>query len=306
MVVIEEIDDTPPAPSSEILKILENAQKNQPKFIEITPEACYVLKLKTTQDQKIFINICSHEKVPSPKPKSEKEMLAIMETVFTEQGNSSDDNNPLIDYRVPVSIGEKHIESDKSGNLVTCYDCVFHPDFNKICLTSNSHFQFQIHLIFQSIAAKYGHEFKETWVKLKNKKYFGEKILATNIADRGNKANIETVATGTSKTTEISERKSASAKATTQATATPANKKPDFFYLPPNNKYKITKKSNSEIEIAFQNTSKYKNLDLQVGAERVLLKDGSKILADIWLPVKMKNLSQNCSAEYKNKNLNIF
>jgi len=294
MVVIEEIDDEPKF-TPEILNILKEAKTETlptpPKSIEIIPTPSYVLKLKTTNDEKIFVNVCSHQQVPAPRDKSEQDMHIMMQKIMAEdeEENENENSHSLIDYKVPCSLGEKHIETDKSGNLVTCYDCVFNPKFNKICETSNSHFMFQVHLLFQNIAHKYGHEFSETWVKLKNKKYFGEKIQNTRIVDRS----------GSLPKIEVQDKP----------------KNTEAPVIEPAKIYSLQKISNTSFKIIFNKLGsniKYDDLNLEIGEERILLSkstgaDGKNIkLADIWLPVKMKSLPGSCRAEFKNKNLEVL
>merc|ERR1712080_52771 len=103
----QKMQSQPPTP--EMLNILQQElakqEKNKIQFTEILPKPHFILKLKTLDNQKIFANICSHEKVPPPKPKTEQEMFQMMQKIV----NGDDDS--MMDYKVPASLGEPHIET---------------------------------------------------------------------------------------------------------------------------------------------------------------------------------------------------
>ena len=187
MPVIEEVEDkTPPPP--EILDILKQneleKQAAEIKRIEVTPEPVYCLKLRSTDDKKIFVNVCEHKKLPAPKDRTDEQIFMMMQQILSDE-----DENTMMDYRAPMSIGEPHVETDKKGELVTCYDVVLSPRFVRKTVGSggNAHFTFLLHLIYQGLGAKYQIEFRDTWIKLQNKKYFGENILKNEfLFDFGN------------------------------------------------------------------------------------------------------------------------
>ena len=178
----------------EVLNIIKQQAANSPipppTRIEIHPKPEFCLKLrKQSDDSKIFINVCSHEKIPAPKDKSEEELAHLVQQILKD-----DDESMMIDYRVAMSIGEPHMESSKD-DLCVAYDVVLNGQFVKKTLHSEAHFTFLLHMLFQGIASKYGCEFKDNWVKLKNKKYFGDKIQKQFIAEKPqvDRAGIETV-----------------------------------------------------------------------------------------------------------------
>ena len=88
--------------------LLEQAKRSnvqQQQRIEFIPKPGFVLKTKTLKGEKVFINICTSEKVPSPRDISEEELAELI---------SSETADPT-QFRVPMSLGEPHAEVDKSG-----------------------------------------------------------------------------------------------------------------------------------------------------------------------------------------------
>ena len=104
-----ESDETP-----EILKVVKKPQTApvQPESIKINPVPAYCLKLKTTDGKKVFVNVCHNENVPAPRKKASQELEMMLRKIATD-----DDENTMMDYRVPMSIGEPHMETDNKGDL---------------------------------------------------------------------------------------------------------------------------------------------------------------------------------------------
>lgn len=277
MAIIEEIiEDDPPAQQQYIPEMLRNMipsenadnllqNKNLPKTIQIVPEPCFVLKLKTNNNEKIFANICSHESIPAPIKKSEAQIQAFIDEILKE--DESENSTTQIDYKVPVSIGEKHIESDKSGNLCNCYDLVFSPEFTNQCKKSTVFHQYLIHYTFMAIMQKYGHELDGNFcVKLKNKNYFGSKIQETTVADRSNKADIQV-----EKVAKIEVKKEEEVK------KSPEIKKKNYI---------IFQESANKLVVKFKKIENLDSIKISVASNRILIqrKVSDKILTlhDLW------------------------
>jgi len=71
--------------------------------VEFVPKPGYVMKLRNKKEEKVFINICTSEKVPAAKDISDEELVKVLESVDPTQ------------YRVPMSLGEPHVEVDNRG-----------------------------------------------------------------------------------------------------------------------------------------------------------------------------------------------
>ncbi len=90
-------------------------ERNQlPKGVDlIHPEPGFVVKTREMSSKnKFFINICSHERIDKP---SSQEVVGK-------------DGKKGRNWTLPHSIGPKHMEKDKSGNLCSTYDVCFHPE----------------------------------------------------------------------------------------------------------------------------------------------------------------------------------
>lgn len=110
---------------------------------------------------KVFINICQTDAIPPPKDITTAELQEILES--DEPG----------DYRVPMSIGETRIESDKKGEKAKVCDVAINPSFfNKV--TSIPEFKnFFLAIVFHGLQDKYNLDFVEEKIILQNRKAFG-------------------------------------------------------------------------------------------------------------------------------------
>uniref|UniRef100_A0A3B5M363 PIH1 domain-containing protein 1 n=1 Tax=Xiphophorus couchianus TaxID=32473 RepID=A0A3B5M363_9TELE len=100
--------------------------------------------------QKVFINICQSTSVPPPPELSREELVQLLQ--------SEDPSG----YRVPMSLGEPHAETDNNSQGCTAYDVVINQDF------------------FQKINL----ELNRDWKVLKNRKFLGS-VSEQNIRTKG-------------------------------------------------------------------------------------------------------------------------
>lgn len=84
-------------------KKLENLTPDRHEFV---PKPGCVIKLRSSKDEKVFINVCTSDKIPAPKEVSDQELVDILQSVDPTQ------------YRVPMSLGEPHVELDNRGQGV--------------------------------------------------------------------------------------------------------------------------------------------------------------------------------------------
>ena len=75
----------------------------QPQGYSFTPLPGFVIKSKTDEDEKIFINICQADQLPEPKDIGEQDLLKLLDSPDASQ------------FRVPMSMGEPRVEVDKKG-----------------------------------------------------------------------------------------------------------------------------------------------------------------------------------------------
>ena len=104
MAVTSETLDEEAFYNSLLVEETRKLERVEPDRLEFIPSPRYVLKTRTSDEAKVFINVCTSDKVPTPQEISEEELAEIL--------NSED----AIKYRVPMSLGEPHAEVDKSGN----------------------------------------------------------------------------------------------------------------------------------------------------------------------------------------------
>ena len=65
--------------------LLEETRKPQnlnPDRYEFVPKPGYVMKLRNSQNEKVFINVCTSDKVPVPKDVSDQELAEILQSVL--------------------------------------------------------------------------------------------------------------------------------------------------------------------------------------------------------------------------------
>ncbi|KAK7072517.1 PIH1 domain-containing protein 1 [Halocaridina rubra] len=75
------------------------------------------VKTKDDKRNKIFINVCTSDTIPTPEDITDKELITILES-----------EEPS-DFRIPMSIGQPHSEVDKSGEACVAYDVIISPQF---------------------------------------------------------------------------------------------------------------------------------------------------------------------------------
>ncbi|XP_075695975.1 PIH1 domain-containing protein 1 [Rhinoderma darwinii] len=146
---------------------IQSRLPNLPETKQIRPQPGFCIKTRTSKNAKIFINICKSNQIPAPPDLSEQELVNILE---------SDDPSG---YRVPMSLGEPHVEVDNSGSGCTAYDIVINSAFfEKI---KNELFrEFFITVAMEGLENKYEMELSREWKMLKNRKFMGS-IFDQNI-----------------------------------------------------------------------------------------------------------------------------
>ena len=132
--------------------------------VKPTPGLCIKTKNKKS-GEKVFINICTSSTVPMPKVISEKDLLEMLDKLG--------DSDEVIDYRVPMSLGEPHAEVDNRGNGCTAYDVIINPNYLHTINNSKIFFGFLMSIIMEGILHKYELELEKNWTLLKNKKFLG-------------------------------------------------------------------------------------------------------------------------------------
>uniref|UniRef100_A0A8C5QW93 PIH1 domain-containing protein 1 n=1 Tax=Leptobrachium leishanense TaxID=445787 RepID=A0A8C5QW93_9ANUR len=147
-----------------LLKAKEEIQSllpSVPESKQIRPQPGFCIKTRTPKNTKIFINVCKSSYIPAPPNLSEQELVAILE---------SDDPSA---YRVPMSIGEPHVEVDNSGGGCTAYDIVINNSFFDTIKDNELFREFFITVAMEGLENKYQLELSREWRMLKNRKFLG-------------------------------------------------------------------------------------------------------------------------------------
>lgn len=134
-------------------------QSKSYKTVEPTAEFC--IKTKNETGEKVFLNICTADHIPSPKDITDNELIELIE--------SEDPSR----FRVPLSLGEPHVEVDKSGKGCTAYDIVISSSFCEKIKSNNMFMGFFMSVIMEGMDNKYEVKLSREWITLKNKKCMG-------------------------------------------------------------------------------------------------------------------------------------
>ncbi|GFG30476.1 hypothetical protein Cfor_08103 [Coptotermes formosanus] len=131
------------------------------KLVKPAPGMC--VKTHTESGDKVFINVCHTPEVPAPEDISEAALVEI----WTSEDHSS--------FRVPISIGEGHAETDKAGNPTVAYDVAINREFYKKTENSKVFLTFLLTVVMEGLKDKYSlHLQTEDYVILKNRKVMGD------------------------------------------------------------------------------------------------------------------------------------
>ncbi|XP_076239076.1 PIH1 domain containing 1 isoform X2 [Calliopsis andreniformis] len=152
------------------LTLPENAEKesslikrpdSKPFFI-IQPKPGICIKTKTEDGEKVFINICTSDKIPPPEDISDAKFYEI---VLEESPQ----------FVIPMSIGRERLESDKGGSPCATYDIAINTTYFEKCQNKNNFLLFTISIIMNAISNKLNKPLNmENYVILKNRKALGK------------------------------------------------------------------------------------------------------------------------------------
>ncbi|XP_067009708.2 PIH1 domain-containing protein 1 [Anabrus simplex] len=159
------------------------------KLVQPTQGMC--IKTRTTEGDKVFVNICQTEDIPSPELLDDEALLRLW---------SSDEAG---DYRIPMSIGDGHQEPDKAGNPAMAYDVAISSEFFKKVETNRLYLKFLIAIVLEAVQDKFKLELDiEDYTILKNRKAMGKlqmhRIRQRNPEEQSKKPLIEELSSSSS------------------------------------------------------------------------------------------------------------
>lgn len=128
----------------------------------ITPNSGLVIKTKTDNNEKIFINICHTNEIPSPKNITEDELIKIL-----------DDEKP--NWCIPMSVGHERYEDDKNGSKCLTYDIAINTNYFDKIKNEHTFFTFTVITMFSAVGEKNNRIIDgRNYVVLKNRKHIGK------------------------------------------------------------------------------------------------------------------------------------
>ncbi|KAF5286637.1 hypothetical protein FQA39_LY16211 [Lamprigera yunnana] len=112
-------------------------------------------------DQKIFVNICQTDALPPPEDITETELVRLC------------DSDEPCNFKIPVSIGEIRLESDKKGNDAKTIDVAINSNFFKKIENNLFLRNFLLAVVFESLSDKHHLYVTDERIVLKNRKCYG-------------------------------------------------------------------------------------------------------------------------------------
>jgi len=259
-------------------KVQEEIKKNTKAFL---PEPGFCMKTKTSKNEKVFMNICQSDEITAPKDITEEELVKLIE--------QTEANNAAFHYRVPMSLGEPHIELDNAAQACTAYDICVNPNFLKKTLASPTFMGFFISIVIEGLEEKYKVKLDRNCKILKNKKFMG-------------KINEQFIRTKSKPL--IAEMNESEMKPEPISDTDPTIKNEQLKRKTPN--YKIVREpAEGEVEflvaeIELPNIISSKSVTLDIGEDRILLNTRSGIyFLDIYIPYNLNQ--EECGSQFDKK-----
>ena len=135
--------------------------------ITITPDEYCCIKTTDETGQKIFLNLCSSDKVDPP---AEQHILEMN----NQQG-----------VRIPLSLSEKYEDFDVHGNICQVYDAIFNPGVLKKTEVEPMVLNFLVSILAGRIKERFKKNINsDKFVRLKNLKYKGKSVRSQRIRAR--------------------------------------------------------------------------------------------------------------------------
>ncbi|OAD62430.1 PIH1 domain-containing protein 1 [Eufriesea mexicana] len=128
-------------------------------LIQPTPGIC--VKTRTDSGEKVFLNICTSDKIPPPDDIPDAKLLEI---ILNEKNS---------EFVILMSIGNERFEFDKGGSPCATYDIVINTTYFKKCQENKHFLLFTILVILDGVSNKFNKTLKD-YVILKNRKVMGK------------------------------------------------------------------------------------------------------------------------------------
>ncbi|KAG5330846.1 PIHD1 protein, partial [Acromyrmex heyeri] len=173
---------------SQMDKLMEQFDSTPSILVQPTPGIC--VKTRTVNREKVFVNVCTSDKIPPPDDISDAKLLELL-------------NDEVPAYVIPMSIGFERMEADKSGTPSATYDVMINTVYFKKCQEKKHFMAFTTLVILSGVADKFNKKIDtENYVVLKNRTVMG-KLQQHRIENRkpkrpqGHKSLIEEISHST-------------------------------------------------------------------------------------------------------------
>ncbi|KAK4875039.1 hypothetical protein RN001_011461 [Aquatica leii] len=144
----------------EFNKFLTSTEEYPSKLIKPIPGFCIKTKEVGT-DTKVFVNICQTDALPPPEDLSESELTRLC------------DSDEPCNFRIPLSIGEVRVESDKKGVDAKAIDVAINPKFFLKIENTSLFKSFFLAVVFEGLSDKHHMHVTDERIVLKNRKAYG-------------------------------------------------------------------------------------------------------------------------------------
>lgn len=134
------------------------------KVVKPFPGLCIKTREIDT-NQKVFINVCKTDAIPSPKDVSEEEINTMLESDVL--------NDRLRDFKVPMSIGSVRTEQDHNNEPAKVCDVAVNTGFFDMLQHKPALKKFFYCILFEGLRNKHKLFCTDDGIVLKNKKAFG-------------------------------------------------------------------------------------------------------------------------------------
>ncbi|KYN06465.1 PIH1 domain-containing protein 1 [Cyphomyrmex costatus] len=175
---------------SQMDKLMEQYDSTPSILVQPTPGIC--MKTRTVNGEKVFVNICTSDKIPPPEDISDTKLLELI-----------NEHDEVPAYVIPMSIGFERIEADRSGTPSATYDVMINTTYLKKCREKKHFMAFTALVILSGVTEKFQKEIDtENYVILKNRTVMG-KLQQHRIENRkpkkpqGHKSLIEEISHST-------------------------------------------------------------------------------------------------------------
>lgn len=120
---------------------------------------------KQSSNEKCFVNVCQSDAIPAPEDITVEQLTEILASEMPST------------YKIPMSITELRLTSDKAGKEALVCDVAVYPAFFRKIEAVNIFRDFLITIVFEALDTKYNMQInRESWIILKNRKCMGELV----------------------------------------------------------------------------------------------------------------------------------